>query len=96
MLRVRCLLDRLNLDQKYAARGVHIYDMARSLAIECSADGAESGNAMLTDICVTRPSERIYFALAGLDVANMNSGSDRDDFFIECLEQHGKSSQGMS
>ena len=51
---------------------------------------------MLTDICVAWPSERIYFALAGLDVANMNSGSDRDDFFIESLEQHGKSSEGMS
>ena len=51
---------------------------------------------MLTNICVSWPSERIYFALAGLDVANMNSGSDRDDFFIECLEQHGKSSEVMS
>jgi hypothetical protein len=96
MLRVRGLLNRLNLNQKHTARGMHINDIARSLAVDCSADGGESRNAMLTDIRVAWPSERVYFPLAGLDVANMNSGSDRDDFFIESLEQHGKSSEGMS
>jgi hypothetical protein len=92
MLRVCFLLDRLNLDQKYTTRGVHFYNMAGSPAVQCSADGAESRNAMPSNIRVIRPSERIYFALTRLNVTNMNPGSDSDDFFIECLEQHGKSS----
>jgi hypothetical protein len=86
VLRGRYLLHRLDLDQKYTARGVHIYDTARSLAVECSSDRAESGNAMLSDICIIWPRERIYFPLTGLDVANMNSGTNRDDFFVDCLE----------
>jgi hypothetical protein len=85
MLRVRRLLNRLDLNQKHSARGVHINDIARSLAKDGSANGGESGNAMLSDIRVARQSERVYFALAGLDVTNVNSGSDRYDFFIECL-----------
>jgi hypothetical protein len=96
MLGVRRLLNSLDLNQKHSARGVHINDIARPLAEECSADGGESGNAMLADIRVAWQSERVYFAFAGLDVTNVYSGSDRDEFFIECLEQHDMSSEGMS
>jgi hypothetical protein len=86
MLSIRVVLDSLDLNQEYTARRMHFDDAARPLAVQCPADGAYRGNAVVSNVGVARPGEHIDIAITGLDITNVDAGSEADDLFFVGME----------